>query len=131
MVQGHRLVWRNPTDRGRGAAEVFVEKMQADSVIIGTDSPYLDAVSIYPNPFASEIQVTLPKDWDAEPVQLTLCDLQGRKLRQEAGRGEAIGATLRFPTQDIPPGIYILRIQAGTSPTRWQSSKCTVLKQVG
>jgi hypothetical protein len=66
----------------------------------------------YPNPFTSSTTVsfTLPR---AGCVALDVCDILGRPLRRLcAGMRGAGLQTLQWEARDLPPGAYILRLQA-------------------
>lgn len=79
----------------------------------------------YPNPFnpTTNITFTIPS---ASRVQLTVYDIQGRKIAEIANRNFTGGQhTLAFDASGLASGVYLYRIQAGRfSETR----KMTLIK---
>lgn len=79
----------------------------------------------YPNPFnpTTTLQYTL-----AEPthVTLTVFDLVGREVARPVDRPEASGThSVVFEAADLPSGIYLYRLEAGTTS---QARTMTLLK---
>ena len=61
-------------------------------------------ISVYPNPAQSQFTVT-----NTENANLTLYNILGQQVKQIVGKGEN---TLIY-TEDLPQGIYILKIEKG------------------
>jgi hypothetical protein len=68
----------------------------------------------YPNPFVTytTIRYALP---DAQPVRLVLFDMLGREVRYLMAAKQTAGwHTLRVDATDLPVGLYLYRLEAGT-----------------
>ncbi len=72
--------------------------------------PHLFAgeISIYPNPTSANWTVDLPIT--AEPAQLELFDVNGRKIWTQS----KVYFKAEIPGSGIPAGIYLLKIKIGT-----------------
>ncbi|HVZ57035.1 MAG TPA: Ig-like domain-containing protein [Chitinophagaceae bacterium] len=69
-------------------------------------------VKAYPNPFAGEIRVTLPADWQGKAIRIELYDAGGRVVkRQDTGNASQ---TETLNASDLTPGLYILQVRSGT-----------------
>lgn len=77
-------------------------------------APALAAVSVYPNPFKTEVWVRLPAALAA--ATLTLYDLQGRQVRTFAASPE--GSTLHLDLADLPVAGYVLSVYDPASGQR-------------
>jgi Secretion system C-terminal sorting domain/Fibronectin type III domain len=66
---------------------------------------------ISPNPFTDHLNIQLPTLTPETPVNLALYDLQGRLVATQFGRNDNQMYTL--PTENLKPGMYFLRIEAG------------------
>ena len=64
----------------------------------------LDAVVVYPNPFASEIVVTNL----AEVAKVALVNAQGVVVRSVLPNG---ASELRLAVEDLPAGLYLLLLE--------------------
>lgn len=65
-------------------------------------------ISCYPNPVINTINISSPK-----PIgQVTLRDMQGKTILSRTGN--AGSNTLQLPAGDLPPGIYMLKVDGTT-----------------
>ncbi|RDC62457.1 PQQ-dependent sugar dehydrogenase [Adhaeribacter pallidiroseus] len=92
----------------------------------GTSGPNLDYLEvtpstsasaidlrIYPNPARSYVTIDLPAAWDASSV-LTLYNNQGQPVYTTAGdHKNQITKTVKIPVENLPRGLYILKMQQG------------------
>ena len=70
-------------------------------------------VSTYPNPFNSRIIVEFSLDVPAEAI-LKVYDISGREITAlTQGRYDAGSHSLEWNADDIPSGVYLLRLTAG------------------
>ncbi|WP_400190935.1 IPT/TIG domain-containing protein [Hymenobacter sp. B81] len=67
-------------------------------------------VQLYPNPTRGAVTVLLPAG--AGQVQAELCNALGQPVRRQAA---AMGAPFTVETAGLAPGVYTLRLQAGTT----------------
>jgi hypothetical protein len=68
---------------------------------------------LYPNPTTSNSTITLELAESAQ-VNITLCDILGREIKQIYNAFTDAGTfTHSFATQDLPKGIYYLKILSG------------------
>ena len=69
-------------------------------------------VTLFPNPAHDDFAVQLPAAWGAAPARAELRNALGQVVgtRTAAAAG---GATLRFATDGLAAGVYVLRVQAG------------------
>ncbi|WGK64663.1 HYR domain-containing protein [Croceiramulus getboli] len=75
-----------------------------------------EILSIYPNPFRSEIQVELPQSWIGSEVKTQIFDLSGKVVKTHAA--SAKGKAIRLQNlKNLPSGIYIIQLthENGTS----------------
>jgi hypothetical protein len=65
---------------------------------------------VYPNPVHDMIHADL---WcmNADHVVMTLCDIHGRPLSEKTNTCISGRNQLRMPVNNVPPGIYLLRLQ--------------------
>lgn len=72
-------------------------------------------VSLYPNPAHDFIQVDVTLETGA-PVAVSLTDLSGRQVAQSLTSDLRSGKhSVRLNTQDLPAGLYLARVTAGSS----------------
>jgi hypothetical protein len=77
------------------------------------ENNYLTATKLYPNPTTSNSTITLELA-EAAQVNITLCDILGREIKQIYNAFTDAGTfTHSFATQDLPKGIYYLKIFIG------------------
>jgi hypothetical protein len=72
----------------------------------------LAADALYPNPAHGTATVRVPAAADVPTATLTLLDALGRAVRTQAA---ATGTTATFDLAGLAPGMYALRVQAGTT----------------
>ena len=91
-------------------------------VSVGTPGPSPLALGpVFPNPLTGRtltVTLSLP---DAAPAELSLTDLQGRRLARASVPAGALGSiAIRFKTPDgLSPGVYLIRLgQAGRVVSR-------------
>jgi hypothetical protein len=73
------------------------------------------AVTLYPNPARESFTVVVPAVAGASQVTAELRNALGQLVRQQAAGLPATGARLTVPTAALAPGVYVLRLQAGSS----------------
>lgn len=79
------------------------------------ESPELKILQVYPNPFASQIQVDcyLPT---LGQYDLRVLDMRGRLVARQTLYNQNLGQSIiRFPLAQINAGVYLLRIESATS----------------
>jgi hypothetical protein len=73
--------------------------------------PFNDALSAFPNPFNNQLDVFLPYPTENQDVEVSLYDLQGRRIFiQNFGGGDQM---VSIPTENISPGMYFLQARSG------------------
>jgi len=93
--------------------EIRLSDVTPNSLAEGLKSE-MKSLTIWPNPTESSVQVSTPY---ASSYQLEICDLAGRELRSpELFTGEKY----IFDVQDLPKGIYILRLVDQSTGQQWQ-----------
>jgi hypothetical protein len=111
---------RVTTPGGNSPAVNFtVTLVSAASPAIATDP---NALRVYPNPAHGRAAVVLPAG--AGSATLTLHDALGRVVRMRQHQLAATPATTELPLQGLAPGLYHLRLQAGTG----QASRAVVVE---
>ena len=73
------------------------------------------AVTVYPNPARESFTVVVPAVAGASQVSAELRNALGQLVRQQRAALPAAGATFSVPTATLAPGVYVLRLQAGSS----------------
>jgi len=73
------------------------------------------AVSVYPNPAHEQVTVSLPGVVGAGTVQAELRNTLGQLVHRQSAPLPAAGATLRVPTAQLAPGVYMLHLAAGAA----------------
>jgi len=68
-------------------------------------------LSVNPNPFTDHLDVGLPASTEETDVKINLFDLQGRLVLSEQTYGGS--QTHSLSTQDLQPGLYLLRVDTG------------------
>lgn len=109
-----------PIDRGNNQVTLSLPS-NAMYVIFSTEeatitslpgSPaFMEAVQVFPNPFAGSFTVSLPENMPISKVQLL--DLQGREVFQQTMDSREAQSTITL-TPGINPGMYILRLYQGS-----------------
>lgn len=80
--------------------------------------------SIYPNPFQSQVEISLATEKEGS-VRISVTDLAGRLLHDSTVIAPAGESSLKFNGSHLQPGVYILTVSSGS----WLSS--TRLLKVG
>jgi hypothetical protein len=97
--------------------KVSIAKLECPSVKSGgsndrtVEATFATAPIISPNPFTNHLNIQLPTLTPETPVSLALYDLQGRLVATQFGRDDNQMYTLS--TENLKPGMYFLRIEAG------------------
>jgi len=79
------------------------------------------SVSLYPNPAHKQFTLLVPAVSGESQAQLTLYNVLGQPVRTATLALPATGAQTSMDVQGLPEGVYVLRVQAGTT---------TITKQV-
>jgi hypothetical protein len=84
---------------------------------LATAAPGLSAadVAVFPNPARARFTVVLPGLGQASTVQAELRNALGQVLRRQTAALPASGTQLSFDTAELATGVYVLRLQAGTT----------------
>jgi hypothetical protein len=72
-------------------------------------------VAVFPNPARARFTVVLPGLGQASAVQAELRNALGQVVRRQTAALPASGTQLSFDTAELATGVYILRLQAGTT----------------
>ena len=72
-------------------------------------------MSVYPNPAHEQFTVSLPGVAGASTVQAELRNTLGQLIHRQNAPLPAAGATLRVPTAQLAPGVYVLHLAAGAA----------------
>ena len=70
------------------------------------------SLSIYPNPAANELRITIPVSWQNKTVSYSIYNMQGI-LVKERNRSNA-GQTESLMISDLPAGNYVIRTDNGS-----------------
>ena len=70
------------------------------------------AISVYPNPVVKDLFIDVTSIVSEEPVEVTLFDLTGRKLKTTSGKG-----IIRMEMNGYKASAYILKIIDGEQVT--------------
>lgn len=81
----------------------------ADRLAPATDG--IGFIRPLPNPFTDVLTLRGAGGTPEAPVQILLFDAAGRLIRQEQA---VIEGSHDLPTDDLPPGVYFLKLQSGT-----------------
>jgi hypothetical protein len=65
-----------------------------------------DFFNLYPNPSSEWVNIALKNNTPAHPVELTIVDLEGKVIKRASLKTK----DLRLTTNDLPPGVYFVRI---------------------
>jgi hypothetical protein len=71
-------------------------------------------VSVAPNPARGSFTLTLPALGTQRTAQATLLNVLGKAVASRTIALTATGATAEFDTRTLAPGMYVLRIVAGS-----------------
>ncbi|MDO7884907.1 FG-GAP-like repeat-containing protein [Hymenobacter cheonanensis] len=95
----------------------FSLQFGAASPLATTPALLAAEVSVYPNPAHESFVVVVPAVAGASQVQAQLCNALGQVVRTQTAALPATGARLSVPTGALAAGVYVLRLQAGSSTT--------------
>jgi len=85
------------------------------AVVTATQSAFAAGqVSVAPNPARSSFTLTLPALGTQRTAQATLLNVLGQVVAARTIALTATGATAEFDTRALAPGMYVLRLVAGT-----------------
>lgn len=79
------------------------------NTVAAHEAPWASGLRLYPNPASQYVQLTLAEPLGLE-AEVRLVAANGALYRSE--RLPAAGTTLRFDVSDLPPGFWLLQIQA-------------------
>jgi hypothetical protein len=74
----------------------------------------LAAVALYPNPTHATVTVTVPAVSNAKAVVAVAYNTLGQAMLRQEGSATPAGTTLTLDTSRLAPGVYTLRLTAGT-----------------
>ncbi|GAA4468305.1 hypothetical protein GCM10023189_53380 [Nibrella saemangeumensis] len=77
------------------------------------DDPFSAGITVFPVPANAELTVEFAAPLQQEPAQLTLTDLRGWPALQRTTRTRRTA----LDVNQLPPGVYILKIQVGDKHT--------------
>lgn len=81
---------------------------------VGTDAPaWLESFQLYPNPTAGLFSVELRGNW-AGQVEISIVGPAGQMLQNQSFEMNGSHFRQDFDLQDLPTGIYLLRMQTGS-----------------
>jgi rhamnogalacturonan endolyase len=80
-----------------------------------TPSLSITEVTVHPNPAHARFTVQVPPVAAAPSVQAELLNTLGQAVRRQSAALPVTGATLTVETTGLAPGVYVLRLQAGTN----------------
>jgi uncharacterized protein YaiE (UPF0345 family) len=78
-------------------------------------TPGITEFVVHPNPAHARFTVQVPPVASATSVQAELLTTLGQSVRRQAAALPTTGATLTVDTTGLAPGVYVLRLQAGTT----------------
>jgi len=88
---------------------------------LSTRNALAASVSLYPNPAHKSFTLLVPAVSGVAQARLTLFNVLGQAVREAMVALPAAGAQATVDVQNLPAGVYVLRVQAGTT---------TIVKQV-
>ncbi len=93
--------------------DIYAQHVKADGVLgsstfTGIKDFSESSVSVYPNPFKSDLFIDVTSVSSLDPVEVTLFDLTGRKLKTTFGSG-----VIYMNLHEYPPSAYMLKIADG------------------
>jgi rhamnogalacturonan endolyase len=83
-------------------------------VLAAAPSLLAASVGVYPNPATSTFTVAVPAVAGAGQVQATLLNSLGQEVARQTTGLPAAGAHFTFSRGKLAPGVYLLRVQAGS-----------------
>jgi hypothetical protein len=85
------------------------------AVLATSRSTQLPGLALWPNPAHTATLVQLPAVAGATQATLVLRDALGRQVRTELVRLPPAGTVHELRVAGLPPGLYLLQVQAGTA----------------
>jgi hypothetical protein len=86
------------------------------NMFVGVEEPVINEkarVSIYPNPVNDHLYIDFELESESS-ITLDICNVSGKRMKAISGQSVAAGAQhFELKMQDLPTGIYFLRLQAG------------------
>jgi enterochelin esterase-like enzyme len=68
------------------------------------------ALTVYPNPFSEQINVTIPEDMDGQVIQVVVTDILGHIIHSANWQSQELQQKLNESLSNVPCGVYNLRI---------------------
>jgi len=137
---GDRIVWgHNGGSDGGYAAHYYFCPAENSGIVITTNSEqYIDPivqylfdhaaiitgipvssenetllVNVYPNPVKDQLSIDFKLESESDVI-IEICNVSGKRIKAISGQSIASGSQhFELKMQDLPPGIYFLRLQAG------------------
>ena len=102
------------------AAQALIEgrfsvQFSAATLLATAPAQLASQVTVYPNPARESFTVALPSVAGATAVQVELLNALGQVVRRQQAALPAAGAQLPVATAGLAPGIYTLRLAAGSA----------------
>jgi predicted outer membrane repeat protein len=86
------------------------------NMFVGVEEPVINEkarVSIYPNPLNDHLYIDFELESESS-ITLDICNVSGKRMKAISGQSVAAGAQhFELKMQDLPTGIYFLRLKAG------------------
>jgi len=67
----------------------------------------------YPNPVTDQINIEIDPTWQAKNYRLELFSQTGQKVKSFEISSDIGSSIIPIKVDDVPPGLYLLRIEAG------------------
>ncbi|RYF93211.1 MAG: T9SS type A sorting domain-containing protein, partial [Chitinophagaceae bacterium] len=83
------------------------ELSQVRTIRFGTEINKETRIATYPNPFTSELRVTVPAGWYGKAINFEIYNSNGQALVRKAV--SSASQTETFPAAQFAPGVYILK----------------------
>jgi hypothetical protein len=119
---GNRLYLAGFSNEAATFGAVTLPKSSAFLANLGVDAPLatagptlLPAFTLYPNPALTQLTVNVPAIAGAKQVVLTLHDALGRMVQTTTLTPPTTGLTQQLSVVGLPSGLYLLRLQGGTT----------------
>jgi hypothetical protein len=102
----------NGGSSGDGAGQVSFRLEEAGTVGAREEARQLQSLRLFPNPATDRLQLQLQLS-QTETVEVRIFDVQGRALDQQTHRMNQGRQALLLNIQDLPNGLYLLRVSSG------------------
>jgi hypothetical protein len=93
----------------------FILQFSPATALATASAQLAGAVSVYPNPAHEQFTISLPEVAGASVVQAELRNTLGQLVHRQSAPLPAAGTTLRVPTAQLAPGVYVLHLAAGAA----------------